>query len=288
MRPIHIDAVTPEEIRAARLHNPGAFGMSPGRRTLVGCIIAAVLAVLVWLHMAYGLTPARLLSPDPRAGLLLANFFDWSNFANYAHADIFRSLGETIAMAFIGTSMAALVALPLAFLAARNVLPAFVVRFITRRTFDVARGIDQIIWALIFISAVGLGPLAGILAIFISDTGTFGKLFSEAIENTEKGPVEGIRSVGASPVTVQRYALLPQVLPVYVSQALYFFESNTRSATVLGLVGAGGIGFELISRWQVMRFDEVAYIILLILITVSIIDQISRRIRARLIGQVNA
>lgn len=287
MRPIHLDAVTPEEVRAARLHNPQAFGPSPGRRTLVGCIVAAVLAVLVWLHIAYGLTPARLLAPDPRAGLLLANFFDWSNFANFAHADIFRSLGETIAMAFIGTSLAAVVALPLAFLAARNVIPAFVIRFLTRRTFDVARGIDQIIWALVFISAVGLGPLAGILAIFISDTGTFGKLFSEAIENTEKGPVEGIQSVGASPVTVQRYALLPQVLPVYVSQALYFFESNTRSATVLGLVGAGGIGFELISRWQVMRFDEVAYIILLILITVSLIDQISRRIRERLIGQVN-
>ncbi len=287
MRPIHLDAVTPEEIRAARLHNPGAFGMSPGRRTLVGCIMAAVLAVLVWLHIAYGLTPARLLSPDPRAGLLLANFFDWSNFASFAQADIFRSLGETIAMAFIGTSLAAIVALPLAFLAARNVIPAFIIRFLTRRTFDVARGIDQIIWALIFISAVGLGPLAGILAIFISDTGTFGKLFSEAIENTERGPVEGIQSVGASPVTVQRYALLPQVLPVYVSQALYFFESNTRSATVLGLVGAGGIGFELISRWQVMRFDEVAYIILLILITVATIDQISRRIRERLIGAVN-
>lgn len=287
MRPIHLDAVTPEEIRAARLHNPAAFGPSPGRRTLTGCIFAAVAAVLVWLHMAYGLTPGRLLDPDPRAGLLLVNFFDWSNFANYAHADIFRSLGETIAMAFIGTSLAAMLALPLAFLAARNVIPAFVIRFLTRRTFDVARGIDQIIWALIFISAVGLGPLAGILAIFISDTGTFGKLFSEAIENTEKGPVEGIQSVGASPVTVQRYALLPQVLPVYVSQALYFFESNTRSATVLGLVGAGGIGFELISRWQVMRFDEVAYIILLILITVSLIDQISRRIRERLIGQVN-
>ncbi|MGV6871681.1 phosphonate ABC transporter, permease protein PhnE [Pseudochelatococcus sp. B33] len=287
MRPIHLDAVAPEEIRAARHHNPAAFGPSPARRALTGSIAAAVLAVLVWLHVAYGLTPARLLSPDPRAGLLLANFFDWSNFANFAHADIFRSLGETIAMAFIGTSLAAILALPLAFLAARNVIPAFVIRFLTRRTFDVARGIDQIIWALIFISAVGLGPLAGILAIFISDTGTFGKLFSEAIENTEKGPVEGIQSVGASPVSVQRYALLPQVLPVYVSQALYFFESNTRSATVLGLVGAGGIGFELISRWQVMRFDEVAYIILLILITVSLIDQVSRRIRERLIGQVN-
>jgi phosphonate transport system permease protein len=287
MRPIRLDAVTPEEIRAARLYNPGAFGLSPSRRTLVGCGLAAALAMLVWLHMAYGLTPARLLSPDPRAGLLLANFFDWSNFANFAHADIFRSLGETVAMAFIGTSLAALVALPLAFLAARNVIPAFILRVLTKRLFDVARGIDQVIWALIFISAVGLGPLAGILAIFISDMGTFGKLFAEAIENTEKGPVEGLQSVGASPVTVQRYALLPQVLPVYVSQALYFFESNTRSATVLGLVGAGGIGFELISRWQVMRFDEVAYIILLILITVGLLDQISRMVRERLIGSVH-
>lgn len=264
---------------------PAAFGASPLRRMVVGCVLAALAAILVFLHMAYGLTPERLLSPDPRALALLNNFFNWSNFVNYAHGDIFRSLGETIAMAFIGTTLASLVALPMAFLAARNVLPLFIVRFIAKRSFDVARGIDQVIWALIFISVVGLGPMAGILAIFISDTGTFGKLFSEAIENTEKGPVEGLQSVGASSVNVQRYALLPQVLPIYISQSLYFFESNTRSATVLGLVGAGGIGFELISRWQVMRFDEVAYIIVLVLITVALIDQLSRRIRERLIGK---
>ncbi|MBB5752948.1 phosphonate ABC transporter, permease protein PhnE [Prosthecomicrobium pneumaticum] len=284
MRPVRLDAILADDIRAAKAEMPRAFGRPWPARAAFGLGLAAAVVGLVALHVVYGLTPERLLSPDPRAWLLFVHFFDWSGFLTWEHRDILRSLGDTVAMAFIGTTLASLIALPLAFLAARNVLPAFVVRFMTRRTFDVARGVDQVIWALMFISVVGLGPLAGILAIIVSDSGTLGKLFSEAIENTERGPVEGVRSVGASPVAVQRYGLLPEVLPVFVSQALYFFESNTRSATVLGLVGAGGIGFELIARWQVMRFDEVAYVIVLILITVSLIDTISGAIRRRLIG----
>jgi phosphonate transport system permease protein len=159
-----------------------------------------------------------------------------------------------------------------------------VFRFFTRRMFDVFRGLDQLIWALVFVRAMGLGPIAGILAIFVSDTGVLAKLYAEAIENADKGQVESIRSTGAGQLMTLRLGVLPQVLPVMVSQALYQFESNSREATILGLVGAGGIGLRLSERIQINAWDQVAYIIVLILITVAAIDFVSKRIRTRLIA----
>jgi phosphonate transport system permease protein len=158
-----------------------------------------------------------------------------------------------------------------------------VFRFLTRRVFDVFRGLDQLIWALVFVRAMGLGPIAGILAIFVSDTGVLAKLYAEAIENADKGPLDGIRSTGAAQLATLRLGVLPQVLPVMLSQALYQLESNPREATILGLVGAGGIGLRLSERIQINAWDQVAHIIVLILITVAAIDFASQRIRARLI-----
>jgi phosphonate transport system permease protein len=145
------------------------------------------------------------------------------------------------------------------------------------------RGVDQLIWALIFVRAVGLGPLAGILAIIISDTGTLAKLYSEAIENIDRKPVEGVRSVGGGPLQAIRYGVLPQVLPVMLSNMLYTFESNTRSATILGIVGAGGIGFYLSDRVRTMNWEDASFILLLILLTVYLIDRFSGFVRSRLI-----
>jgi phosphonate transport system permease protein len=151
-------------------------------------------------------------------------------------------------------------------------------RFLTRRVFDVFRGLDQLIWALVFVRAMGLGPIAGILAIFVSDTGVLAKLYSEAIENAERGQVDGIRSTGAAKLMTLRLGVLPQVLPVMLSQALYQLESNSREATILGLVGAGGIGLRLSERIQINAWDQVAYIVVLILITVAAIDFVSKRV----------
>ena len=209
---------------------------------------------------------------------------DWSQFAKWDHAALLKSMVETIAMAFLGTLLSSVVALPLGFLGARNVIPNSVFRFFTRRMFDVFRGLDQLIWALVFVRAMGLGPIAGILAIFVSDTGVLAKLYAEAIENADKGQVESIRSTGAGQLMTLRLGVLPQVLPVMVSQALYQFESNSREATILGLVGAGGIGLRLSERIQINAWDQVAYIIVLILITVAAIDFVSKRIRTRLIA----
>ncbi|MFN3349606.1 phosphonate ABC transporter, permease protein PhnE [Pseudorhodoplanes sp.] len=199
--------------------------------------------------------------------------------------EIFWALLETIAMAFIGTTLAAILAFPLAFLAAKNTFPFGLARFGVRRFMDMLRGIDQLIWALIFVRAVGLGPLAGIMAIAISDTGTLAKLFSESLENIEKKPAEGLKAAGANNVQTLRFAMLPQVIPMFLSSALYMFESNVRSATILGIVGAGGIGFQLSDRIRAHHWEEACFILILILITVAIIDWISKNLRMWLIGR---
>ncbi len=227
------------------------------------------------------------LDPD-RSNAALA----WNNFlynAEWQHADVWIKLLQTIVMAFVGTLFATFLAFPLSFVAARNITPYRLLNQVLKRAFDFLRCVDMLIWALFFTRAFGPGPLAGISAIFFTDTGTLGKLYSEALENIDDKQREGIRSVGAVPVLVQRYGVVPQVLPVFASQSLYFWESNTRSATIIGAVGAGGIGLKL---WEAMRtnadWENVAYMVILILITVFIFDNISNAIRSRLMGRDNA
>jgi len=194
------------------------------------------------------------------------------------------ALGETLAIALLGTLIAAVLAFPLSVLAARNVLPVWIVRFFLRRTFDSIRGVDTLIWALIWIGVVGLGPFAGVLAIATADLGALAKLFSETIETADQRPVEGIRSTGGTGAQEFRYGVLPQVLPVIASQILYFFESNTRSATIIGIVGAGGIGLHLSEQIRTLEWQRVAFIVLMILIIVSVIDYVSSILRAAISG----
>jgi phosphonate transport system permease protein len=190
---------------------------------------------------------------------------------------------QTLAMAFLGTLFATLAAVPLGFLGARNVVPQWLFHFSLRRTFDGIRGIDALLWALMFVNVVGLGPFAGVMAIAVSDAGTLAKLFAEAIENVDRRQLEGARASGATHLQVMRFGILPQVMPVLLSHVLYFFESNTRSATILGVVGAGGIGLQLADRIRVNNWDEVGFLLIMILLAVSLIDLLSRGIRTRLI-----
>ena len=178
-----------------------------------------------------------------------------------------KSLGETVAIAFLGTLIAACIALPLSLVAARNTTVSQLLRFFTRRSFDTLRGVDTLVWALIWVNVVGLGPFAGVLAIAISDIGSLGKLFSEAIEASDQRAV---------------------VAPVLISQALYYFESNTRSATIIGIVGAGGIGLQLSEQIRTLEWQKVALLIIMILITVSVIDHISTRLRMAITGRKSA
>ena len=189
-----------------------------------------------------------MLPPDPGT---------WAQLSAYM-----KAMGETLSIALLGTLGGAVLAFPMALLAARNVVANRIVHFLARRSLDTVRGIDILIWALIWVSVVGLGPFAGILALICSDFGSFGKLFSEAIETADKRPVEGVLSTGGSHVHGVRFGLLPQIIPVLASQVLYYFESNTRSATIIGIVGAGGIGAQLSEQIRVLEWQKVAFIIL--------------------------
>jgi len=198
------------------------------------------------------------------------------------------ALGETVAIAFLGTLFAAICSFPIAFLASRNVMPVRVVQFMTRRFSDTIRGVDTLIWALIWINVVGLGPFAGVLAILTSDIGSFIKLFSEAVEAIDNKPREGVIASGGSDLHGVCFGIVPQVLPVLISQVLYYFESNTRSATIIGIVGAGGIGLHLAEMIRTYEWDQVSFIILMILITVAVIDLVSSRLRTAIIGKRTA
>ncbi len=195
------------------------------------------------------------------------------------------AMGETLSIALLGTVLAAILALPISLLAARNIVPSVLVRFPARRFLDSIRGIDTLIWALVWINVVGLGPFAGVLAIATSDFGAFGKLFSEAFEAADKKQVEGIRASGGNSLHEIRFGLLPQVLPVIAGQILYFIESNTRSATIIGIVGAGGIGLQLAEQIRVLEWQKVSFLILLILVAVAAIDWLSGKLRFAIIGR---
>lgn len=195
------------------------------------------------------------------------------------------AMGETLSIAFFGTLLAVLLALPVSLLAARNIIPSVFLRFPVRRFLDSIRGVDTLIWALVWINVVGLGPFAGVLAIATSDFGAFGKLFSEAIEGADRKQVEGIRAAGGSKLQEIRFGLMPQVLPVLAGQILYFIESNTRSATIIGIVGAGGIGLQLAEQIRVLEWQKVSTLILMILAAVAVIDLISSRLRFAIIGR---
>jgi len=207
----------------------------------------------------------------------------WTN-PDWQHGTVFVALLETLMMAVLGTFVAAFAGLPLAFLAARNFTPGRGLLFLVRRAFDLLRGIDMLIWSLIFIRAFGLGPLTGALAIAFTQIGELGKLFSEALENIDKKQVEGVRATGANKVQTYRFGVIPQIMPVFASQTLYYLESNIRSATVIGALGAGGIGLLLVETIRTSRdWENTLYLIILTVMLVIAMDKISGILRQRLI-----
>jgi phosphonate transport system permease protein len=270
---------TAADIALQRARHPEAFrGKGWGRWLLLAGLLG-YLFYLVWLFDV-----GRVFTNLPKVLVIMRLMLDWSSIAEWDHAELWRSMLETVAMAYLGTMLAVVLAVPLGFLGARNVVPQRVFRFCTRRLFDGLRGLDQLIWALVFVRAMGLGPIAGIMAIAVAEIGILAKLFAEAVENIDHKQVEGIVAVGAGFVARLRFGVLPQVMPVMISQTLYSIESNSREATILGLVGAGGIGLRLSERIQINAWDQVAYIIMLILVAVAAIDATSRYLRLRLIG----
>jgi phosphonate transport system permease protein len=196
-----------------------------------------------------------------------------------------KLLLDTVLIAYLGTLIGASGALMMAFLAAANLAPSNALRWSIKRIFEFCRTVPDLVFALMFVSAFGLGPLAGILAISIHTFGTLGKLFTEAIENIDMKPVEGVRSTGSRFVEIVRFGALPQVMSSFASYTLLRFEINVRSGSVVGMVGAGGIGQDLFVAIRKFYYSDVSAILLMIIISVAIIDLVTERIRHRLSGQ---
>lgn len=196
-----------------------------------------------------------------------------------------KLLGETLLISYVGTLTGAVLAFALNFFAAENTSPAPWLRFTVRRLLEFARTVPGIVFALIFVIAFGLGPMAGVLAIAIHSTGALGKQFSEIVENADMKPVEGIRSTGASWLSCMRFAILPQVSAGYASYALLRFEINVREASVMGFVGAGGIGQELIVAIRKFYYSDVSAILVTIIVTVFLIDITTGWVRGHLFGK---
>jgi len=231
----------------------------------------------------YGIGPAQLAS-EALSGEATAIWNDFWTNKMWRHGDVFWALLETLLMAFLGTFGAAIIALPLAFLAARNFTPLRVLRFAARRVFDFLRGVDGLIWTIVLSRAFGPGPLTGALAILLTDTGSFGKMFSEALENVDEKQIEGIASTGAKPLQRYRFGVIPQITPVLLSQILYYLESNTRSATIIGAITGGGIGLLLTQAIATQKdWEEVSYYIVLIILLVMSMDTLSGWLRRKLI-----
>jgi phosphonate transport system permease protein len=256
---------------------------SPQTKILTISVIALMAAVALFALFRLEFSLARLGSGIVQLGTFLSLMVPPTPGTQLI--GLLKALAETVAIAFLGTLLAAFLSIPLGFLAARNVMANRIVQFFARRFSDSIRGVDTLIWALIWINVVGLGPFAGVLAIMTSDIGSFSKLYSEAIEAVDGKPSEGVTSTGGSKLHAIRFGLVPQVMPVLLSQILYYFESNTRSATIIGIVGAGGIGLYLAEMIRTFEWDQVAFIILMILVTVAAIDFVSSRLRLAIVGE---
>lgn len=190
---------------------------------------------------------------------------------------------ETLQMAIVGSTLGALIALPLSFLAARNVMPNKFVYHAVRGIFDTCRGINEIVWGLIFVSMVGLGPFPGVLALTVHVTGALGRYFSESIETVDPEIIRSVISTGANKFQVIVRGIFPQVKPLFINYSLYYLENNFRAATVLGLVGAGGIGMELLTSMRLFRSQEVLTILIIMVLMVIAIDRFSAYIRKKIV-----
>lgn len=235
----------------------------------------AGLAILAWAYIGAEMKPLMLYQfrhnmMEYAVGFTNPDFAYWR--------EIVREMIITVQIAVWGTFLAIILAIPFGLLSSANLAPVWIYQPV-RRVMDTARSINEMIFAMFFISAVGLGPFAGVLALFVHTMGTLAKLFSEAVEAIDPQPVEGIRATGAHVVVEIIFGVIPQVLPLWISYSLYRFESNVRSASVVGIVGAGGIGYTLWDAIRSFDYGKTAAIILVIVVTVSILDLISARIR---------
>ena len=266
-------------VRSRRLHS----------LVVVACVVAAIALSSISAEVSLGKLATnignftsyfgRLLHLDSGA-LVFTDPVEWF----WGLGRWLRLLGETLMMAYVGTALGAIGAFFLCFLAAANVAPRPWLRVVVRRFCELCRTVPELVFALMFVIAFGLGPMAGVLAVAIHTLGALGKLFSEVVENIDMKPVEGVHATGAPWHVVMRFGAVPQTMSNFVSYALLRFEINVRGATVMGFVGAGGIGVDLVEAIRKFYYSDVSAILVLIVITVSVIDTVTSHVRHRLIG----
>lgn len=278
--------VLPEQRLAQLVANYGRDIARRRRQSLVALAVVVVLIALAGhygevelgklLHHLSGLTSyfGRIM-PHLRPDHLTDDIDDWY----WGFGGWLKLLFDTILIAYLSTLAGMVGASLLACFAAENLAPNPVVRWLVKRLFEFCRTVPDLVFALLFVSAFGLGPLAGILAISIHTFGTLGKLYTEAVESIDMNPVEGVRSAGGRFVDTVRYAALPQVLPNIASYTLLRFEINVRASSIVGFVGAGGIGQDLFVAIRKFYYTDVSAILLMIIVTVSLIDVLTERIR---------
>jgi phosphonate transport system permease protein len=239
----------------------------------------AMAVVLMWAWQGSEMRPLDLYTYRGNMAAYLSGFLtpDFSDWRAYLH-----QTAVTIQIAIWGTLLAIVGAVPCGLLSSANVVPAWVYQPM-RRAMDACRSINEIIFAMLFISAVGLGPFAGVLALFMHTTGTLAKLFAEAVEAIDPQPVEGIRATGASTIQEIGFGIIPQVIPLWISYSLYRFESNVRSASVVGMVGAGGIGALLWDAIRSFNYAATAAMLIVLIVVVSALDCASALVRKRFI-----
>jgi phosphonate transport system permease protein len=272
--------MTPEAFARAKAAAPRAMRPAWSSQAIQFGVTLMACAALAGMVMDLDLKAHAFVAGLSKLARLASTMFPPNDGGDLAR--IVRALAETFAMAFAGTVIAALVALTPGIVGAKTVVRHPALHFGFRRMLDVFRGVPALVWALIFVAAFGLGPFGGVLALALADIPSLAKLYAEAIENCDERPMEGLRASGARPLAVLRLGVLPQVAPVMASQTLFFLESNFRHAAVLGIVGAGGIGFELEERIRTYAFDQMAFIVILYVICVAVLDTVSQRVRARL------
>ena len=246
-------------------------------------LLLAVVGIYYWAIEGSNSNPVTFFSGIPNMFNFVLDMFppDLSRLGTYI-----VSVGETLQMAIMGTTFGALIALPLSFLAARNVMPYRPVYQATRTLFDLCRGINEIVWALLFVAMVGLGPFPGVLALTVHLIGALGRYFSEAIEAASPDLVTAMASTGANRIQTVYFGILPQVRTLFVGYTLYYLEHCFRAATILGLVGAGGIGVELKVSMSLLKYNEVLTILIVMVLTVVMIDRLSAFVRMRFITGV--
>ncbi len=262
---------------ALHLLRERAAAQRPGPLRYLGWI--AAFAVLAWAWQGAEIRPLDLIRDSANIGTYARDFFppdfrDWRIFV--------REMVVSVHIAIWGTLLAVVAAVPMGLLCASNIAPAWLHQPV-RRLMDACRAINEMVFAMLFIVAVGLGPFAGVLALFVHTTGTLAKLFSEAVEAIDPRPVEGIRATGAHKLVELLYGVIPQVLPLWLSFTLYRFESNVRSASVVGMVGAGGIGVVLFEVIRGFQYGQTCAVLIILVVTVSAIDIGSAALRKRFI-----